>query len=275
MKNTVFQLASLLLISGLVSVSVGAGSPQALMSEDFDGEGKKGFAAKALAHPNIRLAKGAGPNGSNAIRVAYVGSKKGSERVTGKYPLGSAVDEATLSFDVRFDKDFQWTHGGKLHGLGPKNPITGGESRQPDGWSARITFKEDGKCATYLYDQSKGKKYGVGDTTDKPVFLAGKWHHVTLQVSLNDPGKSNGFAKILIDGKTVMTTGSMVFRRNDGRDTQIQQFLFSTFHGGSSSKWTPVDKKGNPTTVYAFFDNFLVTKGIQQGKSSVLGKPRR
>jgi hypothetical protein len=39
-----------------------------------------------------------------------------------------------------FDQDWQWVLGGKLHGLGPEQPITGGNERLPTGWSARVTF---------------------------------------------------------------------------------------------------------------------------------------
>ena len=49
---------------------------------------------------------------------------------------------------------------------------------------------------TYLYDQDQMKKYGTGHTSNAPVFTAGKWHHVVLQVTLNDPGRSNDFRAI-------------------------------------------------------------------------------
>jgi hypothetical protein len=48
-----------------------------------------------------------------------------------------------------------------------------------------------------------------------------------------------------------------------GGDTEIQQFLFSTFHGGNTTKWTPVNAQGHPTTVHAYFDNILVVEGIR------------
>lgn len=129
-----------------------------------------------------------------------------------------------------------------------------------------MMFEQDGKCSTYLYDQNTANKWGAGDTTEKPVFVAGHWHHVDLQVSLNDPGQPNGFARILIDGKPVVTTENVVFRGIGGPDTRIQYFLFSTFHGGNKPKWTPLDEKGKPTTVHALFDNFMVTEGIQSGE---------
>ena len=247
------------------SILFGADSEKSkiLLHEDFNKDNDKGFAARILRDSHVTLAKGAGPDGSDAIRVAYVGSKRGSERVVERHPLASKVDQATLSFDVRFDRDFQWTRGGKLHGLAPKTPITGGKKRRPDGWSARIMFKKDGKCATYLYDQSKKRKYGRGSTSAGPAFKAGRWHHVVLEVKLNDPGKDNGFARIRIDNKPVVSSEKMVFRGSGGGETLIQTFLFNTFHGGSSPKWAPVDKEGKPTTVHAWFDNFRVTEGVR------------
>ena len=235
---------------------------QVLMKEDFN-NAKKGFAATILKHGQVNLAKGKGPDGSDAIRVAYVGYDRGSKRVVRRHALSKPATQATLSFDVQFDKDFKWVIGGKLNGLGPKNPITGGRERKPNGWSARANFKKDGRAATYLYDQNKDKKYGVGQTTAEPVFSAGKWHTVTLQVSLNDAGQKNRYAKLFIDGKQALDTQDIEFRGSDERETLIQNFLFSTFHGGSSPKYAPIDKNGKYTTVYALFDNVQVLEGIQ------------
>lgn len=239
-----------------------AGEP--LLQEDFDERNAQGFAARAVDHEHIELAREAGPDGSDAIRVAYVGYERGSERVVLRHPLSRETDQATLSFDVRFDQDFQWVRGGKLHGLGPERHITGGKERVPDGWSARMMFREDGKIATYLYDQDTKKKWGIGDKTSTPVFQAGKWHQVVFQVSLNSPGKADGFAAVLIDGEKVITTENVIFRGSGGAGTSIRKFMFSTFHGGSNPTWTPVDAHGNPATVYVWFDNFLVVEGIRE-----------
>jgi hypothetical protein len=121
-------------------------------------------------------------------------------------------------------------------------------------------FRSDGRCSTYLYDQDKEKKYGVGQATDKPVFVAGQWHHVVLQIGLNEPMKPNGFARIVIDNREVLNTTGVTFREKGGDSSRIQQFLFSTFHGGNSPKWAPMDSDGNYTTVYAYYDNFMVTE---------------
>ncbi len=233
-----------------------------LVREGFDQEPATGLAGALLAHRHVSLAKGAGPDGSDAIRVAYVGFDKGSERVVVRFPLGAKLEQATLSYDVCFEKDFKWVTGGKLHGLGPKRPITGGQPRKPEGWSARVNFKADGHCATYLYDQNVARTYGVGAGSPGPVFRAGQWHHVVLQVGLNTPGQADGFARIFVDGREQVHSRGMQFRGVGGEDTLIQNLLFSTFHGGSSPGNAPRDEQGRTITVHALFDNFVVREGL-------------
>lgn len=229
-----------------------------LLRETFDGESSQSLANALLKNKYISLAKGEGQDGSDAIRVAYIGYEEGSHRVVAHYPLARPVEAVALSYDVCFDKDFQWVKGGKLHGVGPSHPITGGGQRLPEGWSARIMFKEDGKCATYLYDQDLTKKWGRGNPSQEPVFTAGQWHHVVLEVKVNDPGQANGWARILVDGKEVVYSPGIEYRGEGGDETLIQKFLFSTFHGGNTPAWAPVDSNGEPTTVYALFDNIEV-----------------
>lgn len=237
---------------------------QVLVQADFDASIDSGLSGRLLEHEHVMLAPKLGPDGSNAIRVDYVGYSRGSERVVMRYPLARSVDQVTLSFDVHFDTDFQWVRGGKLHGVGPKQPVTGGNPRRPASWSARIMFRPEGRCATYLYDQHPNKTYGIGDMTDMPVFEAGRWQHVELQVRLNSPGRDDGFAAIRIDGRDVSRSDNVQFRQVGGEETQIQQLLFSTFHGGHTPPWAPVDGQGNFTTVSALFDNLRVVEGIQR-----------
>lgn len=230
-----------------------------LLSENFDR--RSAFADHLLSNPNVELIRGGGPDGSKAIRVSYVGSKEGSDRVLAKCPLLKAVMVASLSFDVRFGEDFQWVKGGKLHGLGPENPITGGNERKPDGWSARLMFAGNARSHSYLYEQSPDKKYGIGDTSSAPVFKKGVWQKVLIRVKLNTPGAKDGQFSVSVDGKEVNKQSGIEFRAQDGKNTLISNMLFSTFHGGDSPDWAPKDDKGNFTTVHADFDNFLVTEG--------------
>lgn len=240
------------------------GEPDVLMHEDFDTDLDAGLAKALLADPEISFAKGGGPDGSDAIRVAYVGYERGSHRVTNIFNLPRTCTTATLSYDVRFDEGFQFVRGGKLHGLSPKRPISGGQERVPDGWSARVIFREKGYTGSYIYDQNVEKKWGVGGKSREQVFFPGCWHRVDFQIQLNDPGQSNGWSRIFVDGHQVQETTGLEYRSQGGPDSLIQRFLFSTFHGGSTPDCAPVDDQGNPTTIYANFDNFLVIEGVRE-----------
>ena len=234
------------------------------LHETFDGSLDSGLAGALLANPYIRLAEGGGPDGSNAIRAAYVGFPQGSQRIVLTYPLGMRSTGATLSFDVFFENDFQFVRGGKLHGLGPEKRVAGGQAQRPDGWSSRIMWRTGGHAQTYLYDQSPDTVYGIGQSSKDPVFRTGQWHRVVLQTRLNDPGKANGLARVLVDGHEVLSTENVEFRGEDGPHAEIQAFLFSTFHGGNSPIWAPIDENGEPVTVHARFDNFIVREGLHE-----------
>ncbi len=238
-----------------------------ILSEDFD-QVQAGDLSKALlGHRYISLAEGQGRDGGDAIRVAYVGMDRGSERVVVEFPLSRKVEQATLSFDVYFEDGFDWTSGGKLHGLGPKYKVTGGNARRANGWSARTMFKEGGYCTSYLYEQDTNYKWGRGLRSSKPVFEQGKWHHVDYVLQLNSIGEKNGFVHIYIDNELVVQSTEIEFRGVGGESTLIQKLLFSTFHGGNNSMWAPRDPEGHLTTNYALFDNFEVREGIEvQGR---------
>lgn len=138
MKKNLFPVC---VTFALLTAPISAAEPCRLIFEEtFDGDVSEGFAMRMLQHRHVSLVESGGPDGSNAIRVAYVGYDLGSERVVLHYPLNTSLQQATLVFDVMFEDGFQWTMGGKLHGLGPAKPRTGRDTPREDGRSARIMF---------------------------------------------------------------------------------------------------------------------------------------
>lgn len=212
----------------------------------------------------VDVVDGEGVAGSKALRVTYRGNKDGSERVVDTFKLPKALDESTLVFDVKFAKGFQFRKGGKLHGLGPDNRVTGGNKVKPGGWSARAMWRKDG-LETYVYCQDKEDRFG--QQPDEKVefdFKTQRYYSISICVKLNDPIEaSNGHMRVYIDGKLVAEDREIRFRAEDGDHTKITHLLFSTFHGGDSPSWAPKDKNGKYTDVYAYFDNFAVYEGVQ------------
>ena len=233
-----------------------------VFQETFDSFQATGLFELLNSKDQVEVVEDEGVHNSRVLMVTYVGYERGSERVTARYPLGERGLEYTLNYDVKFDADFQFVKGGKLHGLGPDSPITGGKTMRPDSWSARVTFKEEGSVRSYLYCQNKDGQYGAGVYSPHFHFEKDKYYAVSLHVKLNeDPAKSDGFAHIYIDGKRIIQHDEVRFRGEDGEETLISTFIFSTFHGGHEPHWAPRNSDGKYTDVHAYFDNIAVFRG--------------
>jgi hypothetical protein len=171
--------------------------------------------------------------------------------------------ECSLNYDERFDKDFQFVKGGKLLGLGPERHITGGRPIVPEGWSARVTFKEGGAARLYTYHQDQPGQYGDRLPVEEPFyFQQDQYYAVSLHVRVNESADAaNGFSRLYVDGDLVDSHEGLRFRREDSDASLINKFMFSSFHGGHEPEWAPRDAEGNFTTVHAVFDNISVYEG--------------
>lgn len=238
-----------------------------LLHESFD-DGRTAFSAKLLKHPAISIAEGEGVAGSNGIRVLYKGYSEGSQRVLAKYDLKTALKEASLTYDVRFCEGFKFVKGGKLHGLGPDRPVTGGMEVGPEQWSARVNFRSAGRISTYLYHQDLPGQYGEATIAKGFKFERNKYYAVTLNVRINDPPSAkNGHARIYVDGEEVVNDENIRFRATGGDDTLIKEVLFQTFHGGHTISFAPRNSDGSFRTECAYFDNFAVYPGLKIKKA--------
>ncbi|CAA0124438.1 Uncharacterised protein [BD1-7 clade bacterium] len=211
-----------------------------------------------LSNEHVDLAKNEGPDNSNAIIVSYVGSAHGSQRVIEVLTLGRSTESAALSYNVKFSSDFQWVKGGKLHGVSSIDPISGGKKREPGNWSARLNFEHNGGARTYIYEQSVDKKWGIGESSSTHFFKKNQWYSIEILVHLNTSKNKYGSMQVYIDRELAIEHKNIEFRKYLSKESQIGKFLFSTFHGGNSLEYSPTDKSGKPTTVHAYFDNFII-----------------
>ena len=221
-------------------------------------------AEKALLRKSqISISGGSGVGGGNAIRVDYIGIERGSERVVATIPLKIKSNEMSLCFDVLFPGGFKFVKGGKLHGLGPEKPVTGGKPKFAAGWSVRAGFRPKGGISTYIYDQEEKTKYGTTKSASTFVFKPGCYHSVSLHVKLNSTaGGNNGLVHLYVDGTPVVKSKKLKMRSSFETNSLIGTFLFSTFHGGSSIEYAPRTAEGNLTRENAYFDNI----GVYDGK---------
>lgn len=254
----------MLLTSSVLASSIPADSAR-LFSDDFEKGDESVIYRDLKAHGfDATIVPGKGTNGSNGLEVLYVSIYKGSSRVKGFFKLARKTTEASLSYDVSFDEDFQFVKGGKMHGLGPDEVITGDWKPRPDGWSSRVMWVEDGRTELVLNVQDQTNKWGAYKDNDRFRFERGKFYAVTLYTRLNSgPDKKDGEARLYVDGELLIRYENAYFWSDPVNDARISQFLFSTFHGGSTSEWSPKDANGNYVNVHATFDNFLVTEGLR------------
>lgn len=233
-----------------------------VLSEDFE-TARGPIATRLLRDKRLTIAEGQGVGGGRALEAAYVGGPMGSKRLVYSFPLGQRGAEYTLNYDVKFAQDFQFVGGGKLHGLSNDKPVTGGDPIRPDGWSARVMWREKGRAELYTYHQDQKDKYGDhGAVVRQTYFAPGRYYAVSLHVRVNSAAdKADGFVRLYVDGVLIERHEALRLRGADGDDTLISKFLFSTFHGGNDPGWAPKNADGGYATVRAWFDNIAVWRG--------------
>lgn len=182
---------------------------------------------------------------STYLRVQYPknsGSNQ-SAREDGTSPGGAQVylrsaemtDHAFLRYRVRFPEGFDFVKGGKLPGLYGGTATSGGDI--PDGtngFSTRFMWRTHGAAEVYAYlptSEEHGTSLGRGSWT----WPTGRWACVEQEVALNDPGKSNGLARVWLDDKKVLEDDALTYRST--ASLRIEGLFFSTFFGGGDASW--------------------------------------
>lgn len=255
------RLLALITVTLLTVSCSSKNTPEQPLNETFNDTFHSGFAAALNQLDNADIVLGDGVGGTDAVRVLYVGYPRGSERVLFNQPLYYRSDYYELSFDVKFCDNFDFARGGKLHGLGPAQPVTGGNQVSADGWSARAMWGTGGILKTYTYHQNLNKKYGDTRIAKDFRFVPGEYYHVTYKLQLNQPsGAYNGWFAILVNGKERVRQDNVQFRSVEIPESKIQTFLFNTFHGGSDPSWAPRNADKSYKIDCALFDNFRVKR---------------
>jgi hypothetical protein len=180
-------------------------------------------------------------------------------------PLSRVVNQACMSYDIRFDGTFDWSLGGKLPGLegvapgvSPGYP-TGGRVATSKGWSGRLmwlTPKSYGwagpvnEVVSYMYDPTQAGNYG-DNVRWHHAFGANKWQSVKQCVTMNTVGKANGRLDAWLDGVQVLANHSYTFRTSS--NVGVSHILWHLFRGGNTRAWA------GSHTDYVDIDNVRVT----------------
>lgn len=241
-------------------------APELVFELNFEKDTFTKEESRLISHELIGISGNKGLNNSKCLEVSYVGNEQGTKRIVRELLLPKPLTEATLNFSVKFEKGFQFVKGGKLHGFGPLETITGGNPIVPKGWSARMMFKENGTVQPYIYHQGMKGKFGEGQKTSKPYFTTDQYHTVSMYMKINQPASANnGVFELWIDGTRTSIMKNMKFRSEEGDGTLITSMLFSTFLGGNDPTWAPKDQNGNYVIQKAWFDDISIFKGRKLG----------
>jgi hypothetical protein len=180
-------------------------------------------------------------------------------------PLPKTVQQACMSYDIRFSSGFDWSLGGKLPGLegvapgtSPGYP-TGGNRAGDQGWSGRMMWLgpkayswagPTDSAVSYMYNPNQTSNYGDNVRWNKP-FVAGTWHALKVCYQMNTVGLANGSLLAWMDGQQVINNTAYTYRTRS--DVAVSHLLWHIFRGGGDASWE------GKTDGYVDIDNFLVT----------------
>lgn len=186
------------------------------------------------------------PTGSTAPSM---GAPFGGAQICEPFTSGPR-DSATLTYRIRIPVGFEFVKGGKLPGLyGGTEPFSGG-GHNAGGWSTRLMWRAGGAGEIYAYIAGVNG-YGLNLGRGNFIWPAdGKWHTVSLQVTVNTSGQSNGEAILSLDGKVVVDATGLEITTTG---TPIGGLFFSSFYGGHDPTWAP------SAAMHIDFSNFSVS----------------
>jgi len=250
------------LLAGMILTGKETAAPPDTIRVDFDAHPESPYEMRAfrkdwanafLGKFHRRAAITSEAKGKS-LRVAYPKGSLGPDEGGGHFRERLAPREAyRLTYRVLFEKGFDFRRGGKLPGLAGGKGNTGGDKPTGDGWSARYMWDEDGKLGLYLYHLDQKTKYGERFPL-KATAAPGKWIKLSQAVQVNAPGKSDGRIQVWIDGQLALDRKGLRLRGKVKPEVAlVDQFMFSTFHGGSTRKWAPTRDS------HARFDDFLIS----------------
>ncbi|WP_346317800.1 polysaccharide lyase [Chitinophaga sp. YIM B06452] len=168
--------------------------------------------------------------------------------------------EYQVSFTIRFHSAFDWSRGGKLgFGLLIGDGNTGGDPGwDGNGGSFRLMwYNNNGRIYfhPYVYHRDQAGNYGDNFGVSYPSsgsLAKSQTYNVTLYAKSNTGSNTNGRARLIINGTTVLDR-AMRWTTNDSKRL-IRNISFHTFRGGSQSYWM------SSSVGYVYYDDLVVTR---------------
>lgn len=222
-------------------------SPGSFEKADWEAYGLTGF-GHLTAPERASLDTQVSHGGNQSLKIYFpessVGPSQGGHQAA---ILLEPEEQYYLSYWLRFDKNFSWgnsDHGGKLPGLAQGKLCSGGTSCDgSNGFTVRYMWRKDGAAVLYLYHMDKPHKWGE----DFPLVPSGhgpfffepeEWVNLVQRVKVNTGEDANGEVQIWVNGVEALNLDGLRFVTG-GR--KIDTFYVSTFHGGNTPGWGPLN----------------------------------
>jgi lysophospholipase L1-like esterase len=172
--------------------------------------------------------------------------------------LDDDYNELWLSYNWKFDPEFNSTHGGKLPGLGGSPVNWASDLSCPtgsEGFRAHNLFEYSGWIVSYHYDRTTGTcPWAVNQ--DSVVMNFGNWYNVTQRLVLNTftggVANADGIKEVWIDGKLALKETNLKLMGVEHDTLKIDAFRLTHFYGGSTTPYLPI------RNTYALIDNIKV-----------------
>jgi len=171
--------------------------------------------------------------------------------------------EYSLSYDMKFDNNFDFSWGGKIgFGLFLGEGNTGGDPAwDGNGGSLRLMWYKNTSTSPvilkpYVYYKDQpgqyGDDFGKAFPSNGTSISKGVWYNVKMYVKSNTGSNTDGRVQVIINGVTLLDQ-SIRWTTND-LQRLVKNVCFENFRGGSETYWA----SGTNGDVY--FDNVNFTK---------------
>lgn len=137
-----------------------------------------------------------------------------------------------ISYDVKFDEDFNFAKGGTLPGL-CSNIKPEGKS----GFATHLMWGVDGQ----VHGKINETMYDWESHQVALNFQKGVWHNIQIAVQMNDIGRNNGFIVGYFDKEVAFIKKGLNLREIE--TMTIDRLCFNTFFGGDDPTWASVKKE--------------------------------
>ncbi|MDF7822748.1 hypothetical protein P4B35_01880 [Pontiellaceae bacterium B12227] len=256
MNNWMISLVCLVSVNGCIAAE------KAVLQEDFerfapmiyaDLEFSEYWKNVSWAHLYGKLAVVENGSQGKVLRISYPEGGVGPQETGSHFVLNlPPADEYELSYKVMFEQGFDFRLGGKLPGLtsGGEKYTGGIHPTKGEGWSARFMWREGGSAELYLYYVDNKSEWGDQHPFEGVVMQTGRWYEFRQRIRLNAPDGKDGRIQAWLDGKKVVDLKGL--RLRIGELGEIDAFYFSTFHGGQTPEFAPMNDS------FARFDDFLI-----------------